>query len=429
MPRSKHRNHSDRASSVRKLMANQNGNIAPMFAMALVPMIGVLGLAVDFDRYNSTETRLQTIADAASLAGASNLGNPAAQKAAAEAFLDAQPLEQYGIEYVDTVTTPTGQVQVVLATNLKGTFLPVFLAATGESVSTGDFDFDVVSRANFLKSKGKKVCMLTLNATAQNAMYFSGSGNITATGCGFQSNSNHLTQSMHLQGSAVATADFFKSVGGWDVTGNRAEFSVPPESGAEVFNNPFLLSDTCPTTAGSNVTVSGTAASPTALNASVYNDITVRNNKYGTFSAGTHYIKGTINMTGGLLKGTGVTLVLCGANAKLNMNGGDLQLEAPKTGAYAGFAVIGNNTATSVSELQGGPATYIRGIFYTPKGQLKISGNSDFNVNSSYFPIIADAVTLTGSGKVNIGMDWAAYGFQEPTALTLPDTLTVWLDR
>ena len=423
--------------SFRNFFSNDLGSMTSTFALSLVPILASAGVAMDFNRTLDASVRLQAIADAASLAGASYDDTPAKQKAAAEAFLEAQKVTLGGLTYTSVVTTPTKQVQVVMTGELKGSFLPVVFSLNGGGStqggtpwSRGNGGLNVTSRSVFTTKAGGLVCMLTLNATAQNAMYFSGSGNITATGCGFQSNSNHAEQALHLQGSAVATADFFKSVGGWDITGNRAQFSVEPEAGADVFSDPFNLDPVCPAGVGTTVTASGTSeAGATSLADSVYKDITVRNNKYATFTAGIHYIKGVINMTGGLLKGTDVTLVLCGPDAKINMNGGDFKIQAPTTGLYKGFAVIGNSTATATQELTGGPGSYFRGIFYTPKAGVKVSGNSDFNVDSKYFPIIADNVYLTGSGKVNIGIDFAAYNFDAPTQLTLPTERFVWLDR
>jgi Flp pilus assembly protein TadG len=421
---------------LKSFLGNMRGSVSPLFGLAAIPMLAVVGVALDYNRYVDAEVNLQAIADAAALAGAAKVGTAESQKLVSQTYLAASEMNVLGLSYSSDVTTPTRQVQVTLSGHLDGTFLPVAInlgAPGSDAVSNGgNIDFTVVARANYLATSGGKVCMLTLNASAQNAMYFSGNGNITATNCGFQSNSNHATQSLHLQGSAVATADFFKSVGGWDITGNAASFSTPPESNAAVFTDPFLLNPTCPSAAGSDVTASArteAAADAAQLTASVYRNITVRNGRYASFSPGIHYIKGSIDMTGGKLKGNGVTLVMCGPSARINMNGGDLALTAPTTGTYAGFAIIGNSTATTRHELQGGAATFIRGIMYTPKAGVRISGNSDFNTNSSYFPLIADNVTLTGSGTVNIGVDYAAYGFAEPTELNLPGTYTVWLDR
>jgi Flp pilus assembly protein TadG len=420
---------------LRNLCRDERGSLSPILGIAAIPVFAAAGVAIDFNRTIEINGQLQAIADSASLAGAALDVTPELQKAASIVFLEEQKRDIAGVDYSYNVTTPTGKVQVVITGTMQGTFLPVAINVGGlqsgdSEWSKGNANLGVVSRANFLRSKGSMVCMLTLNETAQNAMYFSGSGNITATKCGFQSNSNHAEQALHLQGSAVATADFFNSVGGWDITGNRASFSTPPVAGVAPFEEPFKLNVACPAGVGTDITIgTSTRAAPVSLTQSIYRNIIVRNNKYAAFTPGIHYIKGEVTMTGGLLSGTGVTIVLCGPAAKLNMNGGALAIEAPKTGTYAGFAIIGDASATSQQEMQGGADTYIRGIMYTPKAGVRISGNSDFNVNSKYFPLISDYVTLTGSGKVNIDSDYEAYGFTLPQDLMVPAVNTVWLDR
>lgn len=424
-------------SSFFRFFGHDKGTIATSFALSLVPLLATAGVAIDYNRTLDASVKMQAIADAASLAGASFAGTPTQQVAIAAAYLATQEVKLAGISYTKAITTPTGKVQVILTGQLNGSLLPILFqqgssgSSNGSSPgSKGHGSLNVRARSVYKDNVGGLVCMLTLNATADSAMYFSGSGDITATNCGFQSNSSDLDQALHLQGSAKATADFFHAVGGWDITGNRATFSTPPKSGADVFSDPFQLDPVCPAGNGTTITAdSNSATAPTSLADEIYKDITVRNNKYATFTPGTHFIKGEINMTGGLLSGTGVTLILCGPNAKINMNGGDFRIQAPTTGIYKGFAVIGNGTATTGHELQGGANSFVRGIFYTPKAGVTISGNSDFNVDSKYFSIIADTIKLTGSGKVNIGVDAAAYSFDEPAQLRLPTIRNVWLEQ
>ena len=331
-------------------------------------------------------------------------------------------------------------VLVELDANLEGTLIAAaFVTKSGNSSSNegksgnttvGGTTIPIKATARYDETGGDLICMLALNKTADNAMYFYGTGDIKATGCGFHSDSHSVDQALHLQGNADATAKFFHTVGGWSQTGASGSFSTTPLSGKQEKGNPFSLSITCPAAAGTTITPTGTTGAATVLNALVYKDITMQNNKVAKFAAGVHYIKGTIDLkNGSLLTGTDVTLVLCGSSAKINMNGGSLQLQAPNSSSatYKGFAVIGDTTATATQELQGGPSTYIRGIWYTPKATLSITGNSDFNVNSKYFPIVADKVSVGGTGAINIGIDYNAYGYDEPKELLSNKDRTVWL--
>ena len=120
------------------------------------------------------------------------------------------------------------------------------------------------------------------------------------------------------------------------------------------------------------------------------------------------------------ITGNSVTLILAGSNAKIDMNSGStLQLQAPTGGTYAGYAVIGDRSATTVqtNTIQGGAGGYIRGVWYTPKHKLYITGNGGFNSSSSYFPVIVDNIEIGGNGVFNLGFDYAAYNFPEPVKL------------
>src|SRR2546426_9928600 len=54
----------------RRLRQNADGSIATTFALALVPMVGLIGTAVDYSRANNIKAGLQAALDSALLAGA-----------------------------------------------------------------------------------------------------------------------------------------------------------------------------------------------------------------------------------------------------------------------------------------------------------------------------------------------------------------------
>lgn len=76
---------------IRNFLKDRSGATAVTFALLLVPMVGMTGLAVDYTRASSDRSRLQGIADSAALAGASVFTgeNKAAAEASARAYLHA----------------------------------------------------------------------------------------------------------------------------------------------------------------------------------------------------------------------------------------------------------------------------------------------------------------------------------------------------
>ena len=49
---------------------NSDGSLAPMFALALIPIVGAIGAGVDYSRANGIKAGLQATLDSAVLAGA-----------------------------------------------------------------------------------------------------------------------------------------------------------------------------------------------------------------------------------------------------------------------------------------------------------------------------------------------------------------------
>jgi hypothetical protein len=174
------------------------------------------------------------------------------------------------------------------------------------------------------------------------------------------------------------------------------------------------------------------------LAAKTYRNITIKKGT-ATFTPGVHYVTGKLQVSAqGKLFGNGVTIVLVGKDAYLDIqSGGVLDITAPKASQlaanekqYAGFAIIGDtnaagDTANNANIIIGGAGTNIRGIVYTPDQDLKITGNSAFNVDSKYSPLVAKTIELGGNGAIGIGLDYNAYGFDRPDPLFIDEVTNV----
>ena len=73
-------------------VADQRGGVAPIFALALVPMIGLVGAAVDYSRGNAARTAMQAALDATALMLSRDAAgmDPAQVSAKATSFFNAQ---------------------------------------------------------------------------------------------------------------------------------------------------------------------------------------------------------------------------------------------------------------------------------------------------------------------------------------------------
>jgi Flp pilus assembly protein TadG len=54
--------------ALKRLVRNEDGNLAPMFALTLLPVLGLIGITVDYTQSSARKATLDSIADSASLA-------------------------------------------------------------------------------------------------------------------------------------------------------------------------------------------------------------------------------------------------------------------------------------------------------------------------------------------------------------------------
>ena len=409
-----------RPGFLRKLWIDQQANVSVVFSLAAIPLIGVAGLSIDMARIDHAMSRVQTVADGAALAAATAKGTDSAREAVGQSYAKANLGNLYGVTTIPTVTVEGNEATVLIATTVEGTLLKLaFLPLADGKPNRANIAFTVNSGASSVPGEGSYRCILALNASMADAVYVRGTGNFTAANCAVHADSSS-SSAIHFQGNASATAKAFTTAGGWSKTGGAGSYSPEPEAKQAVSGDPLKLSVTVPSGTASDVSVKKQNGNVSLAQAK-YNNITLQAQGTATFTAGVHYITGTLSLgSQSVLTATaGVTLVL-GNNAKIDMSSGStLKLHAPKTGTYAGFAEVQDQSAspTGVNSVQGGAGSEIRGIWYTPKQKLYITGNGDFNSNSQYSPVIIDNIEIGGNGTFTVRNDWTAYGYDEPVKL------------
>src|SRR5262245_21544091 len=76
---------------IRRFLSDRRGSILPMFGLTLIPMLGLIGAAVDYSRANSVKAALQASLDSTALAmaGKASSLSSADLKTAAQNYFDA----------------------------------------------------------------------------------------------------------------------------------------------------------------------------------------------------------------------------------------------------------------------------------------------------------------------------------------------------
>ena len=114
-----------------KFLGDRRGNILPMFGLALIPIVGLIGAGVDYSRANGVKSKVQAALDSTSLAMSANAATQTAAQLQASA--SSYFFAMYKATASSTVTlaatyamTSTGpQVTVTGATNVKTMFMGI----------------------------------------------------------------------------------------------------------------------------------------------------------------------------------------------------------------------------------------------------------------------------------------------------------------
>jgi Flp pilus assembly protein TadG len=112
---------------VRGFACDDSGAIAVMFALLLLPMLGLTLTAIDYGRALRLESRLQTAADSASSAAVHKLGLSRQEiEATARQHLDAQlPAQHKGMPFALTIGNGERSLEIRLETTIATTLIGI----------------------------------------------------------------------------------------------------------------------------------------------------------------------------------------------------------------------------------------------------------------------------------------------------------------
>jgi hypothetical protein len=417
--------------SMRNLLRCHRGSVAFATVIALVPLIGVVALGAEAGSWYVTRKSAQNAADAAAYSGAlrlacSNAGNSncdtahdyiyrGKQFAAQNKFCDLRDTS-----YPCTNSPPTGTTQTVAIDQPTSSRVraivsqqqPAYLAA----VLLGSSTINIPAQAIAEVKNTKELCGLGLGPNP-NALTIGGSNTITGNGCGLMSdNTVKYNGTPNFSGS------------GWAVNGvqgcvasaghcaisvpynyNMLPATVPPQLkllDTETFNTRTgNTNPSCPVQPDGwnhcSPNSSGTGAYGNFPNVST-------GDKY-ILDPGTYFFyNATISMTGGELKGTGVTLVLLGDSSSITINGGTVNLSAPTTNTFSSDlnGVLIDDQAQNANpnkisvKIGGGAGSSFGGAMYFPHADVTWAGNVQ-NANTTCTEVIANTLTINGNAYMS----------------------------
>ncbi len=397
---------------------NSKGSVVSTFALALIPVVGLVGAAVDYSQANNVRTTLQARLDAALVAGARD-GSTNWTTTALNTFNAG--LVSKGATDIAPVfeLTSTRSYTGTVTAKVPSDFLGV--------VGISAIDVRVTATTSVPPPNNQYYCVMALNSNARGALQLTGNASIkiTAPKCVVQVNSND-TQAVQTTGNATINSVENCFVGGISTVGNSS-ITPAPDATCKAIPDPFAAYSkpavgSCTYT---NYQLSGNQT--VTLQPGVYcGGMNFSGHVNVTFAPGVYIIKnGTISESGGSFTGSGVAFFLTGLGASIQLSGqADWHIVAPTSGPLAGFAIYlepngPTGLAATTSALSGQSELYFEGIVYLPKQEVTVSGNASVVAPSPYTSYIGDTLKFVGNGDLVINNDTSL------TALPLPQAVKV----
>lgn len=367
----------------RRFFGDRSGNFAVFFALALVPLMAAVGVAVDYHDASQLRSRTQETLDAAVLAGVLK-STTDDQIRQAETFFTAQAANYWG-------TAPTATFSVDSQGQLTGT-------AQGMARSTfGLADLSVKVTATAAAAATSKVCILLVNPSKSQSFLVNSGVALNAPQCEIHVLSTANPAAIFNSGSTLGVKR--TCIKGKDII-NNGGMSV--ETNCAAISDPFAKS------------MPKVSVGACDFNNQVYNpgNVTLQPGVYCgwtnfngsgklTLKPGLYIINngGMTFNSGWTVSGAGVTFYLVDQNATLTFNGNvNTTLSPPTSGTYANILMFEPAGLPNTNlPINGTSGSSIQGLLYLPSRDVTI--NSVSNVN-------ADKTTMVFSSLILNTLNW-----------------------
>jgi hypothetical protein len=374
-----------------KWFRDESGQVLVMTFFSMGMLLGALGLAVDVGVLFHARRNMQAAADAAAMAGATEMFYNGSTNVAAKAYAAAKAM---GVDntvtgnIVNVIISPTiaggaacgSCVQVNLATPNP----TVFIAAMSRLVfyNANFSSINVSANAVAGSPSFSQTCMYIEDPTDPSTLWIHGAGDINAPGCGVYVNSNDpgaLCVTGNAGKSSLGVINVHGGQGGGNCKGDPGSFPVNLNTGVQSLPAQWQGIPTDPTTGCSTVTniatITGTIAGPGYGNYQCYANGTCTTSKKGvttctpvtvssaTLGAGNYVFETGVTITGATTIGTntatGGATVIVSNGAYDSGTATTFYDYAPISGTYNGVAIYQPLSDTQQLELQFGSGSSI----------------------------------------------------------------------
>lgn len=389
---------------LRAVSRDQAGVTAVVFALMLPMIVGFMGLGVEVAMWYDGKRTLQTAADAAAMAGTLDRagGSDAATitaTATREATRNGWTAADGTIAVDPAYAGDNSPVEVSLTRNVSVLFSSIFLGNTDVTLQAR-----AVGRTTTTSSGSAVGCVLALDSSATNAIYFKNNAASTNANCIIISNSSAST-SLYLENNAYINGPV-QVVGNWYLSNNAALNGSPNTAGATATADPYASVPTPTASKPSTCTAqSGSGSNNITRNLTpgrFCNGWDFKNNVTLNLSAGTYYIESQLSIQNNVVINAtgGVTIALVGNYAMYVKNNATLNITAPTSGTYSGLAFISDSNATSTltQTFDNNAVLNITGAIYFPNQILELENNASGTSTCTQY--IARKISMSNNATI-----------------------------
>jgi Flp pilus assembly protein TadG len=378
---------------------DRRGNVTVIFGFLAIPLIALIGFAVDTSRVNFVRTRAQAAMDSAVLGAV--VAPISSQSATATKLFNANVGRLLGLTATPTFTTNadgslTGSTSVTVPT----TFTQV--------LSHSPFRVKVTSTA--ASGPGSTYCILALASSGAQEGIRSNGAPFANLGCNIASDTGARCNGHNL-GAPIGYAVGTNSGCGSSQLSNRPYM-------------PDLYSDRA-----SNIPANPCGSYPQAPAKKKDPALPSSNEWLGTYTLSGYKVvcgdqqlignttinntvlvieNGRLDLNGYKLTGSGLTIVFTGTNSTSYQHtvtgGGTLDIAAPTSGVWSGIAIYQDPSLTTnvdISYAGNTPTWQITGLVYLPHSSVTISGAVNKSSQGAYcLGMVVDNLTVNGTGSI-----------------------------
>ena len=396
----------------------REGNVAVTVAVCLVIIMSFTALSIDGGMLLDRRRHVQSTADAASLAGVSELywkwwtykgydGDGAAELAARATATAAGYTHGVNGVSVEVYIPPTsgpntgvkGYCEVIIGTPQSRHFSKIFgtsnVTVRARSVARG-------------RTSGILDAIICLDPVGKSALNAGGGGSVAVTGAPIQVNSNNA-EAMIANGNGSLKADEFDVGGspGWSTPGGGS-FTGPIVSNSDPIPDP--LANVPPPDPSTMIVRSNSKAvinKDTILFPGVYKKGITINGGTTRLMPGIYYMDGGGFTLGGSGQLNGLGVMIYNApqsnsdTISISGSNGFVTLSPMMDGPYQGILFFQNRTSTAPVSVSGsaGCTMTITGTFYAASADLNVTGNGNQQTIGSQY--ISYRLNLQGNGTYN----------------------------